>query len=351
MAMRRRRLATAAVWFLGLLALAVLGSHFLRTTPPPPGSTTASRLSELRKLIEDQEKESATAVATYAPKTAAARLDDLTASPESVFKELPGVAHVEVAIQAENPTHLIVHLRDWHYVPKDLYAIDLRNSAGRPLTDDEVDRLHEELCLEVEAVQLEQMAVLRCLIKHHGLRRIFCEGLTEKDLPNYKEKIAVLRSMEKEQIPQLREQLEEVRELKKGMEAAGREKTEGYEKAKAIEKEIASLIWQHRLNLLELGAPGRLLIAGEIEDVFPLDDAEILEQAKPITPVGKVKLDPAKLAARRDAIVKAATAKEPFALIVLGGSHDLTDSVRRVGGGRCEYIRVTTSRSRELFDE
>src|SRR5262249_16458738 len=240
------------------------------------------------------------------------------------------------------------HLRDWHFVPHDLYAIDLRNSAGRPLTDDEIDRLHEELCLEVEAVQLEQIAVLRCLIKHHSLRRIYSEGLTEKDLPSYKERIGVLRTMEKEQISQLQKQLEEVRELKKGMEAKGREGTEGYEKAASIEKEIAGLIWQHRLNLLELGAPGRLLIGGEIEEVRPLGDAELLEQAKPITPDGNVKLDPAKLAARQDGIVKLATAKEPFALIVLGGSHDLSESVRGVGDGRCEYIRVRTRRVRQF---
>jgi hypothetical protein len=33
------------------------------------------------------------------------------------------------------------------------------------------------------------------------------------------------------------------------------------------------------------------------------------------------------------------TAGEPVALIVLGAAHDLSGSVRRVGGG-CEYIRV-----------
>jgi hypothetical protein len=82
--------------------------------------------------------------------------------------------------------------------------------------------------------------------------------------------------------------------------------------------------------------------------VLPLDDAELVEQAKPITPDGKVKFDPEKLAARRDGIMKAATAKEPLALIVLGGSHDLADSVRRAGGGRCQYIRVTTKRIKEF---
>lgn len=336
---------------LGLLALAVLASHFLRTsTEQPANAKIKNRLPELRSLVEQQEKESAEAVAAFAPKSLS-RLDDLTISAEAILRQLPGVVKVEVTVRAEKPTHRIIHLGDWHFVPKDLYAIDLRDSAGRPLTDEEVDRLHEELCLEVEAIQLEQLAMLRCLVKHHGLKRIFCEGLTEKDLPNYKERIGVLRAMEKEEIPQLRKQLDEARALKKSMEATGRTNTEGYEKATSIEREITGMIWDHRKKLLELGAPGRLLIAGEIEEVLPLDDAEQLDRAKPITPDGKVKFDPAKLAARRDAIVRAATAKEPFAMIVLGGSHDLSDSVRRLSGGHCEYVRVTTRRFKEFSGE
>ena len=55
----------------------------------------------------------------------------------------------------------------------------------------------EELLLEVEIVQIEQMAFLRCLIKHHSLRRIYAEGLTPQGLSNYHEKIGVLRDMEK----------------------------------------------------------------------------------------------------------------------------------------------------------
>ena len=51
---------------------------------------------------------------------------------------------------------------------------------------------------------------------------------------------------------------------------------------------------------------------------------------------------------RRDEIVKAATRKESLALIVLGGAHDLTKSVRRVSGGGCEYIQVTTRQFKEF---
>jgi hypothetical protein len=70
----------------------------------------------------------------------------------------------------------------------------MKNAHGRELSAEEIDRLHEELLLEVEAVQLEQMALLRCLIKHHGLKRIFSEGLAANDLPANRERIAVLTS-------------------------------------------------------------------------------------------------------------------------------------------------------------
>ena len=33
-----------------------------------------------------------------------------------------------------------------------------------------------------------------------------------------------------------------------------------------------------------------------------------------------------------------------FGLMILGGDHDLSESVRRIGGGRCEYVKVTMGR-------
>jgi hypothetical protein len=37
-------------------------------------------------------------------------------------------------------------------------------------------------------------------------------------------------------------------------------------------------------------------------------------------------------------------------VIVLGGSHDLSASIQRFGGGNCEYLRVTTKRFREIAE-
>jgi hypothetical protein len=149
----------------------------------------ADRIPELTKLVSDQAEESARAVATYHPKTAA-RIDDLDTPVVELLRQLPGVSQVEVGVQADKPTCRIVHLRDWHFVPKELSALELQTAGDREWVAREMDRLHQEHLLEVEAVQLEQMALLRCLIQHHGLKRVYCEGLTANDLPNYKEMVA-----------------------------------------------------------------------------------------------------------------------------------------------------------------
>src|SRR5262245_44425275 len=116
------------------------------------------------------------------------------------------------------PSARIVQLRDWHFVPRDLYALDARQVYGRDLTEEGIEALHEEHLLQVELVQLEQAALLRCLAQYHGLRRLLAEGMTEKDVPLYPDRIGSLREAD--------QQLAEVRGLMKGM--AGREETEFY---------------------------------------------------------------------------------------------------------------------------
>jgi hypothetical protein len=73
----------------------------------------------------------------------------------------------------------------------------------------------------------------------------------------------------------------------------------------------------------------------------------LLDEVRPITPDGKGCLDPKKMAARESAIVEAAL-QYPIAVIVLGGAHDLSEHVRRLGRGQAEYIRVTPRRYVEI---
>src|SRR5262249_39311813 len=91
------------------------------------------------------------------------------------------------------------------------------------------------------------------------------------------------------QLPALHRQLTEVRQLLASMSAGGREGTERYGKAQAVERELLGLLQEHRLDLPRFGAVWRLLVAREIEAVLPLDDAELLDAARPVTPGGEVK--------------------------------------------------------------
>ena len=330
----------------GLVVL-LAGAVFLyvnnQKTAQRPAAKTEDRRPQLKQLVAEQEIDSAKAEANYFPANKT-RIDDLDAQVVDLLRQLPGVVHVDVAVAAAKPMCRIVHLRDYHFVPKELYTIDVKQAHGREFTTDEINRLHQEVLLEVELVQLEQMALLRCLIKHHGLKKVFSEGFSPGELEAYREKIAVLRSMEREQVPQVRKQLEDVRKLLEG--ATGEKK----KKAEAIESDLATMLDEHKHRLLEMGVAGHLLISGELEDVLPLEDADALEEAKPISPSGSVKNDPIKIAARNDAQVRAVMRHGPVAVIVLGGAHDLTRSIQRFGGGNCEYLRVTTKRFKEFAE-
>jgi len=245
---------------------------------------------------------------------------------------------------SEKPTGRIIHLRDLHVVAKPLVALDMSQAYSRELSPAEVDDLFEQHLLEVELVQTEQMSILRCLIRHHGLRRVFAEGLSPEVVPLYREKITVLKAMERDDIPELKKQLTIVRKLREGVEG------ELLEKLRASESRIVCLLEGHKRRLLEVGSAGRLLIAGELEAVLPLEDRDAFEDDSPVRPDGRVGKDAAKTARRNDAQVQAILKEGGFAVVMLGGLHDLSESIKRVANGKLEYLRVTTNRYQELAD-
>src|SRR5262249_38667215 len=142
------------------------------------------------------------------------------------------------------------------------------------------------------------------LVKRHGLRRVHLEGLTREGVRAYRLKAEVARAAEKEDLPTLRRQLEDVRQLLRELEVTGKKDPENYKKTLGMKAEVVALIEKQRVAALELGAPARLLAAGELEEVLPLDDPVALEAAKPIPLGGKVKLDPKKERSRQDAMVR-----------------------------------------------
>ena len=233
-------------------------------------------------------------------------LADLTAPAVAILQNLPGVEAVKLPVEAQRPTQRIVQIADWHFVPRDAFAIDIREQAGEAIDDDELDRLYAEHLDEVRRVQVQQRRLLRELIRRHGVERVFCEGLTDSDMPVYEIIVEHFR----------RRGLVE-RELHPGAETVD---------------EAA----------LRIGSAGQLLAAGELAEVLPAEDESAYEQADPLAgSAGSLIFDGAANDARQAAIVRRLLGNGPIAVVVLGADHDLSEQVNQLGGGRCEYVKVT----------
>jgi hypothetical protein len=298
-----------------VLLVAIAGCS--KSDPSPKTVGLAERVEQARQV-------SAEGVDAYVPKVTG-RIDELASPAAEILRQLPGVADVEVLVRAPKPTYRIIQLRDWHYVPPELFALDMRQQLGKSVSDEAIEKLYEKHLLEVELVQIEQVAILRCLVKHHGLRRVLAEGLTPQGLATFKEIVAALRDMDGQ-----------VAEMQK-MRA----------KLKDDAAAIDEMVRDHRRRLLEYGAAVQLEVAHQVE-VLPLDDGDLLERAKPVARNGKMQPDPASREARHDVQVKAAMKSGACSFIILGGDHDLSESVRRLGGGAVEYVRVTTSSYKQV---
>lgn len=323
-----------------LLVSVAAGGIFLWRRGGNDELVQAASIDDLRIIVEQEERAAEEGVKNYVP-AFTGRISDLATPIVSILRTLPGVVRVDVSVSpGTKPTHRIVHLLDWHFVPRDLFAIDQKAVSATPLDEDAIDSLFREHLFDVERIQLEHTAIVRCLARHHHMRSLYSEGLTTEGVQGFLERIAVLRAMSHGDIPKLRSHLQDVRQLK----------SDGTGKAVAIEQQILGMLEDHRRRVLEVGIPGRLLMDGHIASVLPLDDASSLRNAKPITPKGELKPDSVKVEARERAIVTQLLKGDGVAVIVLGGSHDLSSSVRQLSGGTCEYIRVTTRRFAALVE-
>lgn len=305
-----------------LLALAAAGCFWAPPVPPagPPDL--------LEMEAQDARAASEQAVKDYMP-TVAGRIDDLAAPGADILQQLPGVAHVEMLVAVPKPTHRIIHIRDYHFVPEDLFVLDQR-AAGRTIPEEAVDGQYHRFQLQVELVQLEQSAILRCLAQHHGLKQILAEGLTAKNLKEFQDEVA------------------ELREIHERVAALVQKRNELANPNPALDQQINRALDERPESPLEYGAAGRLAVAADVK-VLPLDDDLLLAAARPTAADDdRLRIDPAALEARHDAQVQAALASGPVSVLILGGEHDLSASVRRLDGGTAEYMRVTTARYREF---
>src|SRR5258708_10012896 len=98
------------------------------------------------------------------------------------LRALPEVAKVEYS-GSQNAPVVVVHLRDFHYVPRELCK------------PDGID--FEENLANVEKVQEDQLAIARFLIREHGVKEIFSEGLSESNMEDLALLLAVLNDLDR----------------------------------------------------------------------------------------------------------------------------------------------------------
>jgi hypothetical protein len=218
----------------------------------------------------------------------------LTAPPN--LPSLPDVASVKTVIQCDNPKLTLIHVRDWHFVDRERFAIDVRDESDTELTDADVAELFEGHRVAVEVIQKQQKRVLRKLVKKLKIKQVYHEGFTAEQLPAYQKRIKTLKEF-KPYLP----------DGDSGLDQLTR--------------------YEYQTDMLQIGAPGQLLIDGHIAAVIPAEDAEAYDAANPVKPDGLIVFDAKANEAREEAIVKNLMKASGTAVIVLGGAHDLSDNV------------------------
>jgi len=164
-------------------------------------------------------------------------LADLQSDAACLLRTSDCVERVEQLVSPPHPTHRIIHVANIHVVDFDDFVLDVRDEYGDTVTDAEIAADYEEWLAITRRVQASQRALLRGLIRDHGADRVYCEGLTDADMPAYG---AIIRA------------------LSNG----------------ARDPSTPAL--------MRLGAAGQLLIVGELREVLPAED-----EAAYLVPVGK----------------------------------------------------------------
>ncbi len=117
----------------------------------------------------------------YKPENPASILDTKT-DAVALLKGLPYVADVRSVFKAGQPKRRIIVFQNLHTTDRETFVADVEHERGRKITEREAILEYWYLLSEVETIQAEQMAALRCLVRHHGLTEAYQEGVATGEL-------------------------------------------------------------------------------------------------------------------------------------------------------------------------
>jgi|GEM_PF-475969 len=186
-----------------------------------------------------------------------------------ILNNLPGIRIIQHPPVTGTPSTNVVHFLVTQTEDKDSFAKKQAEKFSNTLTPQDQDLLYQEHQLQVEVCQLQEMVTLKQLIRQHGLATIHVLQETLEGANHYSQNLELLKEKEKEVIPQLREELAEVRELANGL--AGEELS----KANKTENSLRMELEKHEQQMQNLGPAGRLYAKGEALTIIPLKAEKI----------------------------------------------------------------------------
>lgn len=217
----------------------------------------------------------------------------------------------------------IIHVKNWHFVSQEDFAVDQRELSPEPLSDDMIASRYADFLREVEIVQEEQLGILRKLIRDHGLRRVCYEGVTDENASSFRSRIAELRDFD---LVKHRSQIARI----EAVIAETPVESDAHRQAIELKRRLQETEAMYRADMLQIGAIGKLMMAGELEDVIPLDDSTLLKRANPVRDQS-VRFDADAVARREEEMARRlVSSNEVVTVAVLGGAHDLTAAIAKL---------------------
>lgn len=197
----------------------------------------------------------------------------------------------------------IIHIADYHLVSHEDFAADLRDQ-NPDISDGEIGKQYAKFLDDVETIQNEQIAILRGLIREHGIKAVFMEGVTDANVGKFRGAVKELPELD---LPELHRKMTQTEDF-------------------AEQALLLVTIDEHRAKLLELGAVGHLMRTGQLEDVIPLEDTYLMEAADPTK--NGFQFDGKANEKRERGMARRLMGGGPVAVVILGGGHDLSDDLR-----------------------
>lgn len=186
------------------------------------------------------------------------------ASISAILKGIPG-ALVTRQQTGNGASSRVIHFSTTRVEDKETFSKKQADRFSNTLTPQDLDLLYQEHQLKVLAKQLQEMAVLKHLIRQHGLATVHVFLENSEGAKSYSQNLENLKAREKEAIPLLREELAEIKELANGL--AGEELS----KANKTENSLRQELEKHEQQMQNLGPAGMLYARGEAITVIPLE--------------------------------------------------------------------------------